>query len=296
MRVTIAGGTGLLGRALTCALRGHAHDVTVLTRRPRVSGDLGWHPGSSSGTWVELVRQSDAVVNLAGEPLDARRWTASRKEAILDSRVRTTRAIAEALASAAPRQAVLLNASAIGFYGPHGDELVTEATPAGNDFLASVCQAWEHEAQVAAVSRRVVLLRTGLVLDRARGALPRLELPFRFFAGGRVGSGRQWWSWIHVEDWVSMTLWALERVQLSGPINLTAPNPVTNAQFARALGRVLKRPAIVPAPAFALRAALGEMAGALVLSGQRVIPERATEGGFRFRYPDLEGALAAIYR
>jgi uncharacterized protein len=296
MRITLAGGTGLLGRALACALRGHAHEVTVLTRRARVSGDLAWNPANPTGSWVDAVRDADVVVNLAGEPLDAGRWTKTRKQTILDSRVLTTRAIAEVLAKAPQRQAVLLNASAIGYYGARGDEIVNEATPVGDDFLANVCKQWEHEAAAAATSRRVVLLRTGLVLDRSRGALPRLERPFRLFAGGPVGSGRQWWSWIHIEDWVTMTLWVLAQPDLSGPINLTAPNPVRNAEFARMLGRTLKRPAIVRTPAFAVRIALGEMAHTLVLTGQRVIPERALQGGFTFRYPELEGALAAIYR
>jgi uncharacterized protein (TIGR01777 family) len=296
MRITIAGGTGLLGRALACALRGHAHEVTVLTRRARVSGDLGWDPGNPSGAWAESIRQADAVVNLAGEPLDEGRWTSTRKQAILDSRVRTTRVIAEVLASVPRASAAFLNASAVGYYGNRGDELVTEATPAGDDFLATVCKEWEREAAAAAGARRVVLLRTGLVLARSGGALPRLERPFRLFAGGRVGSGRQWWPWIHLEDWVTLVMWALAQPNLSGPLNLTAPNPVTNAEFARILGRTLKRPAIVQTPAFALRIALGEMADALVLSGQRVIPERAMQGGFRFRYPDLERALTSIYR
>jgi uncharacterized protein (TIGR01777 family) len=270
--------------------------VTVLTRRPRVSGDLGWHPDNASGAWVESIRQADAVVNLAGEPLDAGRWTSKRKQTILDSRVRTTRVIAEVLASAPRPSAPFLSASAVGYYGDRGDELVTEATPPGHDFLADVCREWEREAAAASGARRVVLLRTGLVLDRLHGALPQLERPFRLFAGGRVGSGRQWWPWIHIEDWVTMTLWALAQPNVSGPLNLTAPNPVTNAEFARALGRALKRPAFVPTPGFVLRIALGEMAGAAILSGQRAIPERAMQAGFRFRYPDVDAALAALYR
>ncbi len=295
MRIVIAGGSGFLGSALAASLRSSGNEVTVLTRRPRAPGQLAWDPADPAGAWTKAIDGSDAVVNLAGEPLDAGRWTEARKAAILDSRLRATTAITTAIARSAVRPAVLLNASAIGIYGPRGDEPVTEATPAADGFLARVCRAWEAEALAASARSRVVLLRTGLALDRRDGALPRLAMPFHLGAGGPVGSGRQWWSWIHVDDWAALARWALETPEVSGPVNLTAPKPVTNREFARTLGEVLHRPSLLPAPAFALRVLLGEMADALILTGQRVIPACATSGGFQFRYATLEAALNAIY-
>jgi uncharacterized protein len=286
----------LLGAALTRALRERQHQVTVLSRRGGDGQTIRWNPQAPDGAWSAAVRDADAVVNLAGEPIDGGRWTDARKRGILNSRVIASRAIAHVVAAAPRPPAVLVNASAVGIYGDRGDEIVTEATPAGSGFLADVCQRWEAEATAAAASTRVVLLRTGLVLDREGGALPRLALPFRFLAGGPVGSGRQWWPWIHIEDWVALAVWAVEHQSLSGPVNLTAPTPVRNAEFARAVGRALRRPAFVPAPAFALRLLLGEMAEALILAGQRAIPERVLAANVEFRYPDLDVALAALFR
>ena len=194
------------------------------------------------------------------------------------------------------KPAAFLSASAVGYYGSRGDDELTEESAPGHDFLATVCRAWEAEALRAAGATRVVLLRTGLPLERSGGALPRIALPFRFLAGGPVGSGRQYWSWIHRDDWVAMTIWVLHASAVSGPLNLTAPTPVTNREFAAALGRVLKRPSSLPAPAFALRLLLGEMADALLLAGQRVIPAKAKAHGFRFRYAALEPALVAAWR
>ncbi len=191
---------------------------------------------------------------------------------------------------------MLLNGSAIGYYGPRGREVVTEASEAGGDFLASVCQDWEHEAAAAGDVARVVMLRTGLVLDRHGGALPRLALPFRWFLGGPAGSGRQYWSWIHVDDWVTLVTRLMTDAAAEGPFNLTAPHPVTNREFARALGRAMRRPAFTPAPAFALRLAVGEMADALILSGQRSVPERALALGHTFRFSEVDRALAAIFQ
>jgi uncharacterized protein (TIGR01777 family) len=295
MRVVIAGGSGFLGSALTQRLRAENHDVAVLTRRPGRPGDLAWDPAAPGGEWRRAIDGSDAVINLAGESIDGGRWTRARKSAIFDSRITATEAIVGAIAGAGRPPAVLLNGSAIGIYGAHRDEVVTETSGPADDFLARVCVAWESAAAAAATTTRVVLLRTGLALDRTAGALPRLALPFHLMVGGPVSSGRQWWSWIHVDDWVAMARWAIEREELSGPINLTAPAPVTNREFATTLGRVLRRPAGLPAPAFALRLALGEMADALILTGQRVLPARASEGGFTFRYATLEAALRAIY-
>ena len=300
MRIVIAGGSGFLGSALVRRLRADQHQVTTLTRRPRGPDDLVWDPGRAAGPWAEAGGRADAVINLAGEPIEKGRWTAARKAAIRESRVRATRAIVSAMqaGAVAPDRAarpVLLNASAIGYYGPHGDERLTEASPAGGDFLASVCRDWEREAAGAGDSARVVPLRTGLVLAGDGGALPRLALPFRLFAGGPVGSGTQYWSWIHIDDWIGIVSCVLGDAAVSGPLNLTAPHPVTNREFAAALGRRLGRPASLPTPAFALRLALGEMADALILNGQRVIPERAEALGYRFQYPTVDAALAALF-
>ena len=295
MTTVIAGGTGFLGSRLATSFRADGHDVVLLTRHPRKPGDFAWDPLSPSGDWASIIDGADAVINLAGESLDAGRWTAARKAAILESRVAATRAIVAAIAKARRPPAVLVNASAIGVYGTHGSAALTERSPPGSGFLASVCVAWEAQALEAAGMTRVVLLRTGLVLDRSGGALPRLALPFRMFAGGRAGSGDQYWSWIHRDDWMRIVRWAIDTPDVTGPLNLTAPLPVTNAKFAQTLGRVLHRPALAPAPALALRLLLGEMADALILNGQRVLPAKATLHGFEFRYPDLESALRAIY-
>ena len=190
--------------------------------------------------------------------------------------------------------ATLLNASAVGIYGARGDELITEDSPPGSGFLASLAREWEKEALAARPQTRVVLLRTGIALDKDGGALPLMALPFRFFVGGPLGSGRQYLSWIHRDDWVAMVTWALTASGIAGALNVTSPNPVTNAEFARTLGRVLQRPALLPVPAVALRIAVGEMAGELV-TGQRVLPEKARAGGFVFQYPELESALREIY-
>lgn len=292
MRIVVTGGTGFLGSALVARLR-QEHEVVVLTRHPHTTIDIPWSSDRVGGAWMQAVQRADAVINLAGEPISGGRWTAAKKAAVRGSRVDATRAIVDAILDAS-NPPMLLNGSAIGVYGPHGDEPVTEATPPGDDFMASVCRDWESEARRATPATRVVLLRTGLVLERDGGALPQTALPFRFFVGGRLGSGRQYWSWIHRHDWIEMVRWVLQG-DVSGPINVTAPHPVTNAEFARILGRTLHRPAIVPAPAFALRLVLGEMADGMILSGQRVIPERAQALGFVFRYPRLDAALAAIY-
>lgn len=289
MKAVIAGGTGFLGSALAASLRADGHDVFIVTRRPKGSGQVTWSdPSVFDGT--------DAVINLAGEPLDAGRWTEARKASIRDSRVTSTEMLVRSMASADHKPAVFLSGSAVGVYGTHGGEALTEASPRGSDFLASVCIAWEAAAMKAAWMTRVVLLRTGLPLDDTGGALPKLALPFRFFAGGRAGSGEQYWSWIHLHDWIRMVRWAIDTPEVKGPLNLTAPSPVTNREFARALGRALHRPALAPAPALAIRALLGEMADAVILGGQRVLPDKATRSGFEFRYPDLDSALQQIYR
>jgi uncharacterized protein len=293
VKIVVAGGTGFLGRPLVAALRGRGDDVIVLTRRPGADGEIAWMPEQPSGGWVAAVQAADAVINLAGEGIADRRWSPARKAAILNSRVAATRALAHVLGDAVTPPA-FLSGSAIGIYGDRGDEHVTERTPPGSDFLARVCVEWEREANAVANVARVVLLRTGVVLSRDGGALAQMSLPFRFFAGGRIGSGRQFISWIHRDDWIAMVVWALQAA-IAGPLNLTAPTPVRNADFARALGRVLHRPALMPAPTLAVRLAVGELADAAILGGQRVLPTVAMERGFAFQHPELEDALRAIY-
>jgi uncharacterized protein (TIGR01777 family) len=288
VKAVIAGGTGFLGSALAASLRADGHHVTIISRRPRGPDQVGWTDRSA-------LDGADVVVNLAGTSLDAGRWNASRKAEIRDSRVQATETIVKAMSEVPRRPSLLVNQSAVGFYGAHGSESLTEASPPGSDFLASVCVAWEAAAMQAAWMTRVVVLRTGLPLDPSGGALPRLALPFRFFAGGRLGSGEQYWSWIHIDDWVRMVRWVIEQPEIEGPLNATAPAPATNRELTDALGRALHRPALAPAPAFALRLLLGEMADALILSGQRALPAKATRGGFEFRYPDLDSALQQIY-
>jgi len=303
MKAVITGGTGFLGSALADSLRRDGHDVVVLTRQPRGAGDVAWDPGrpgfgigDPGSGWASAIDGADAVINLAGVPIAGERWTDARKALILASRIEATNAVVAAVSIAQRPPKVLLSASAIGIYGPHKSEALTEESAVGSDFLATVCVAWEAAASEAARTTRVVLLRTGLVLDRDAGALPQIALPFKLFAGGRAGSGDQSWSWIHHEDWTRLVRWAIDTDGITGALNLTAPNPVTNREFTRALGRALHRPTLAPAPAFALRLMLGEMADALILAGQRVLPAKAESHGFAFRYADAGAALRAIYR
>lgn len=300
MRVVVAGGSGFLGSALTGALVRDGHEVVVLTRRAVASPGAGvrhvtWAPDGAAGAWADTVSGAGAVINLAGDSIADGRWTASRKARLLDSRVRATRSLAAAIAGASPAPPVFVSGSAVGYYGACGDEIVTESHPPGADFLATVCVRWEQEAMLAAsAATRVVCLRTGLVLDARGGALARMLLPFRLGVGGRLGSGRQYMPWIHTDDWVDLVRHLLVAGDAAGPVNATAPAPATNAEFTRVLGRVLRRPAFLPAPAFALRLALGEMAEGLLLSGQRAVPARAQQQGHRFAYADLDAALRHI--
>lgn len=299
MKIVIAGGTGFLGRPLAAALAADGHDLVVLTRRPgrraaatRIT-ETHWDPHDSAAEWTGALDGASAVVNLAGEPIAGRRWTAAHKARIRDSRLAATRRIVEALARPASPPA-LVSASAIGYYGDRGAETLTEASAPGDDFLAKVSVEWEAAAMTAASRTRVALVRTGIVLARGGGALQKMLLPFKLFAGGPLGSGTQYMSWIHRDDWIGLVRWLVTSAA-QGPFNATAPNPVTNKEFSTALGRALHRPSFVPAPAFALRIAVGEMAGPLLLSSQRVLPVRAQEAGFTFKYPTLPEALRAIF-
>jgi uncharacterized protein (TIGR01777 family) len=305
MRIIIAGGSGFLGRALADTLAAAGHHVQILTRQPATSARaasarpherITWTPdGTANGPWASTCSGADLIVNLAGESIAAGRWTAARKAMLRDSRVLPTRSLVQAIARAAQPPAALVSASAIGYYGDRGGETLTEDSEPGQDFLAALGMEWEREALAAAATgTRVVLLRTGIVLDPREGALAKMVPPFRLFAGGPFGSGRQYMSWIHRDDWVSLAQWAIETPAARGPLNLTAPKPVTNADFARALGRALHRPAVIPAPRFALALMLGEMAGPLLFHSQRVLPAKALAGGFLFAYSDVDAALASL--
>jgi uncharacterized protein (TIGR01777 family) len=300
MRIVVSGGSGFLGAPLVSLLARDGHDVVVLTREsrggagPKVSHVM-WTPNGESGAWASAIDGAGAVINLAGEPIAGKRWSAAHKQRLLDSRVKATRSLTTAIREANSPPPVLISGSAIGYYGPLGDQPVAEDAPPGSDFLAGVCVEWEREAARAADRTRVVCVRTGVVLEKDGGALPEMLPPFKFGVGGPVGSGRQYWAWIHRDDWLGLVRWAIATPTVTGALNATAPNPVTNAEFARALGRAMHRPAFLPAPAFALRLMLGEMADSLLLTGQRVIPAKATQSGFTFKYAQVDDALRAIF-
>lgn len=295
MNILISGGGGFIGSALGKELRSSGHRILTTTRRRTDSKDrLTWNPPSLISP--DILSAFDAVVNLAGESIASGRWTERRKELILSSRVDTTRALVESMKRADPKPGTFISASAIGLYGPHGDEYVTEDTPPATDFLASVCRSWEEEALAAReLGIRVVLVRIGGVLEADGGALPAMALPFRFFLGGPIGDGKQWFSWIHRDDVVGIIRFSLENDSVSGPVNATAPHPVTNREFSSALGKTLGRPSSLAVPGFMVRLTLGELGGVL-LAGQRVLPERVSKAGYTFRYPVIDEALKAIYR
>lgn len=297
MRIIIPGGSGLIGRALTADLTAAGYEVVILSRSPEKVKGLpggarveGWD-GQSAAGWGHLADGAGAIVNLAGESLAASRWTAERKRRILESRVKPGQAVVEAVESAQNKPGVIIQSSAVGFYGPRGDEEIAETAAPGTDFPANVCRAWEASAApVGSMGVRLVIIRTGLVLSLDGGALPKILLPFKFFVGGPIGGSRQWWSWIHLDDVVAAIRFLIETETAPGPYNLTAPNPLTNAQFSRVVGRVLGRPALMPVPAFALQLLFGEMSTVL-LDGQRVMPYALREAGFTFRFADAESAL-----
>ena len=291
--IVVTGGSGFLGSALVATLRGRGRDVAVVTRDP---ANARIPAGTRVVSWGDLsaaVDGADAVVNLAGETI-AQRWTPSAKERIVESRARAAGQVGAALRAAKRRPGVLVNASAVGFYGDRGNEELTEASGPGSGFLAETTVAWEAAARRAAPGGvRLVLPRIGVVLGEEGGALSKMLLPFRLGVGGPLGSGRQWMPWIHRDDLVALLVATLEDPRFDGPVNATAPSPVTMREFAATLGRVLHRPAFVPAPAFAIRAAMGEMSS-LVLDGQKVFPAKATALGFPFRFASLEPALREI--
>jgi hypothetical protein len=300
MNIVITGGTGFIGRSLVELLLGRGDSVVVLTRRsrpPAGNRNLSFEQwdGTTTGSWERRIDGADAVINLAGENLSGKRWSARRKEAMRESRIGTTRSIVAAIGGAKKKPSVLLSASGVGYYGDVVEGDVTEDSPKGTGYLADLCRDWETEAMKAAASGvRVVTLRTGVVLGRNGGALKKMLLPFNLFAGGPLGTGRQWFPWIHLEDEVGIILYSLVNSGIAGPVNLAAPEPVTMAQFCKALGKAMHRPSWAPVPGFVLKVALGEMAG-IVLTGQRAVPKKAIDAGYTFKNPTLAGALSLIF-
>ena len=300
MKVIVTGSTGLIGTALVRTLLADGHEVTRLVRGDAQTFSA---PGTSAVRWdpragtveAEKLEGHDAAVHLAGESIAEGRWDEEKKRRIMESRVRGTRLIAETLARLERKPEALVSASAIGFYGNRGDEVLTEESASGTDFLSEVCREWEKATLAASqVGIRVVHLRTGVVLSAQGGALAKMLTPFKMGVGGRVGDGRQYMSWIDLDDEVGVIRRAIEDRDLRGPVNVVAPRPVTNEEFTKTLGGVLGRPTIFPVPAFAARLAFGEMADALLLASQRVEPARLKSSGYEFKYPDLAASLRHV--
>ena len=300
MRIIITGGTGLIGRQLAGSLASDGHEVVVLSRNPSQAAGIPagvrlerWDAKTSAG-WGQLANGAGGIINLAGESLGEGRWTEARKQAMLDSRVNAGKAVVEAIQAAGQKPKVLVQSSAVGYYGPRGSEEVTEDARPGTDFAAKICVDWENSTQPAeAMGVRRPIIRTGIVLSADGGALPRMLLPFKLFAGGKIGSGQQGFPWIHIADEIGAIRFLIDSAGATGPFNLTAPNPPTNAGFTKAIGEAMGRPAAVPAPGFAMKLAFGEMSTVL-LDGQRALPKRLLDLGYPFRFTDPVVALRNI--
>jgi uncharacterized protein len=297
MKIVVSGGSGFLGEPLVRRLVARRDDVAVLSRNPAKvnAGRAVQWDGKTAGAWTSEIDGADAVVNLAGENIGDGRWTAGRKRRLRDSRVDGTSALVDALLGATSRNRTLVSASAVGYYGFESDEPRDERSAKGRGFLADLTAAWEEAAKRAEAGARVVILRFGVVLAREGGALPRMAMPFRLGVGGPVGNGRQWLSWVDRDDALDAMQRALDGHELRGAYNITSPHPVQNRDFARALGRALHRPALMPAPAFALRMLFGDMADEALLGGQRVLPTRALADGFSFQRAEIENELQRIF-
>ncbi|HYL62219.1 MAG TPA: TIGR01777 family oxidoreductase [Candidatus Methylomirabilis sp.] len=304
MRILVSGSTGFVGSALVETLEGQGHAIARLVRPGTVQGAsararaqaVAWDPAAGQFD-ASQADGADALVHLAGASIAGGRWNAKRKELLRASRIDATRHLIGALAKLQRPPRVIVAASAIGYYGNRGDESLTETSAPGKDFLAGVCREWETEtARGSEFGARVVNLRFGIILAAHGGALPRMALPFKMGAGGRLGDGRQWMSWLTLQETVRIIQFALATSGLTGPVNTVAPNPVRNSEFTRVLAKTLHRPALFPAPAFALRLALGEMADALLLVSQKVLPSKLTDSEYRFLQPSLAGALAEVFQ
>lgn len=295
MRILMTGASGLVGTTLSAALTADGHTVGRFTRpgtQPR-PGDVAWNPQTGDFD-AKTAERADAVVNLAGASIAEGRWTAKRKAILRASRVDLTERLVHGLSRLDQPPAVFISASAIGYYGDRGEESLTELSPPGGDFLSQISRDWETAAMESERSgMRAVILRFGVILSKKGGALPQMMRPVKMGVGGKLGSGRQWMSWVALDDVVGATRFAIENSGLRGPVNVVSPNPARNEEFTRVLARILHRPAIFPAPAFVLRLMLGEMADALLLASQRVLPQKLVDANFRFQYAELEPALRA---
>jgi hypothetical protein len=300
MKIVMTGATGFIGSLLADRLWNQFHSLVLLSRRPPAEVGIAkkewfaWTPGAS-GEWEKAVDGADGIINLAGEPIAGKRWSEAQKDKLRSSRIDATRSLVDAILKAKVKPKFLLNASAVGYYGPHGDETLTEASAPGSDFLSTMCVDWEREALKAeAHGVRVARIRTGIVLGKRQGALKKMVPPFKMFMGGPLGSGKQWIPWIHIEDEIGLLLFLTENENGRGAFNATAPNPVTMEEFSKALGEVLNRPSWVSVPPSVLALMVGEMAD-MLLTGQRAVPEAALKLGYQFKYPMLGEALRSLH-
>jgi uncharacterized protein len=300
MKIVITGASGFIGSLLVDRLWKQRHHLILLSRNPPREFNVtqqewvSWIPGAS-GEWEEVIDGADGVINLAGEPIAAKRWSDAQKEKIRFSRVESTKALVKAIAKTKQKPKFLISSSAVGYYGGRGDEIVTEETTPGNDYLARVCVDWEKEARKAeSYGLRVALVRTGIVLDKGKGALAKMVVPVKYFVGGPLGSGDQWAPWIHIEDQIGLLLFLIENQNARGPFNATAPNPVTMKEFCKTIGAILNRPSWATVPGGILTLLIGEMAE-MLLNGQRAVPQAATKLGYEFKYTNLLPALESLH-
>jgi uncharacterized protein len=298
MKITVLGGTGFIGKILMKNLVQEGHKVVLLSRNPlnisKADIEAAKWDADHIDAWIKYIDGADAIINLSGEPIGSKRWTQKQKDKIIDSRLKTTRAIVSAISKSKSKPKLLINASAVGYYGNVESGEVTELSDSGAGFLSDVCKKWETGAKEAEkYGVRVVLVRLGIVLEKDGGALKKMLLPFKLFIGGPLGSGKQWLPWVHRDDLVGSMLFILKNQNISGVVNITSPNPVRMKEFSRELGKILKRPSMFPVPAFVLKILLGEMSE-MILTGQKAIPQKLIEAGYKFKFPELKSALKEI--